>query len=179
MIRTGARRSLISNRSVTLQNRNIGDSTMFTMERQHTTNRRGIEWDKSRMGVSSGRHGRLVFDSFLVVTHGPEPCMLTDTHTCTHTWSRAVYAHGYTHTHTHTRSRAVYAHGYTHTVGPVYVAGNTRIGRRGTQIARGAVPLTYSTIITHYRPIAGAGACALTSVANYTSSRKGGRGAGT
>ena len=83
------------------------------------------------------------------------------------------------HTHTHTRSRAVYAHGYTHTVGPVYVAGNTRIGRRGTQIARGAVPLTYSTIITHYRPIAGAGACALTSVANYTSSRKGGRGAGT
>lgn len=162
MIRTGARRSLISNRSVTLQNRNIGDSTMFTMERQHTTNRRGIEWDKSRMGVSSGRHGRLVFDSFLVVTHSPEPCMLTDTHTCTHTWSRAVYAHG-----------------YTHTVGPVYVAGNTRIGRRGTQIARGAVPLTYSTIITHYRPIAGAGACALTSVANYTSSRKGGRGAGT
>ena len=100
-------------------------------------------------------------------------------HTHTHTRSRAVYAHGYTHTHTHTRSRAVYAHGYTHTVGPVYVAGNTRIGRRGTQIARGAVPLTYSTIITHYRPIAGAGACALTSVANYTSSRKGGRGAGT
>lgn len=166
MIRTGARRSLISNRSVTLQNRNIGDSTMFTMERQHTTNRRGIEWDKSRMGVSSGRHGRLVFDSFLVVTHSPEPCMLTDTHTCTHTWSRAVYAHGYRRTH-------------AHTVGPVYVAGNTRIGRRGTQIARGAVPLTYSTIITHYRPIAGAGACALTSVANYTSSRKGGRGAGT
>lgn len=107
------------------------------------------------MGVSSRRH-RLVFDSFLV-THGlSEPAF--------------IRARMDTHAHTDTHGQA-----------GVYVAAThvKESGRRGTQIARGTVPLTYSTIITHYSPIAGAGACALTSVANYTSSRKGGRGAGT
>lgn len=88
---------LILNRSVTLQNRNIGGrSTMFTVGWNGKPNRRGIEWDKRQVEVGWVFRPDDIAPSSFLVTHGPSSVRSRVRGTRIHTAGTAVQ---------HTRTR--------------------------------------------------------------------------